>query len=156
GLISARDRLVRAIDRDAGLTATLDEAVGALHEVTEFSACALMTTDPETLLPTGGVVEGFPPESCGPFWDIELLSPGFNKYTTLARSNDPVATLVDATDGDLDRSPVYTALYAPIGVVDELRAAFVVGTRCWGIATLVRTAGDGPFPDRDVDRIRQL
>lgn len=134
----------------------LDAVVAALHDVATFSWCAIMPVDPQTLLPTAGVVEGFPAATCAPFWDHELLVPGFNKFNVLARSTDTVATLVDATDGDLARAPIYTDVYASMGVADELRAAFVVGTTCWGIAVLARATRDGAFPDSEIEAVRSL
>lgn len=131
-LTRARDRLRRAGDGPPDLTLVLETVQAALHDVTTFTWSALMTVDPETLLPTGGLVEGFSAEACAPFWDSELLGPGYNKFTDLARRSDTVATLHEATDGDLGRAPVYTSLYAGLGVADELRAAFVVGSTCWG------------------------
>jgi len=128
----------------------------ALHDVARFDWAALMTVDPQTLLPTGGLVEGFDPANCAPFWDHELLLPGYNKFSSLARSTDVVATLSDATDGDLRRAPIYTSIYAPLGAADELRAAFNVGTTCWGVASLVRAASDGVFSDREVADVRAL
>jgi DNA-binding CsgD family transcriptional regulator len=152
----ARDRLLRIADGTADMAVILDETLAALHRVTRFSWGAVMTVDPWTLLPTGGLVEGFPPETCAPFWDNELVAPGFNKFNVLARSTDPVATLVGATDGDIARAPIYTDLYAPLGVADELRAAFVLGSTCWGIAVLVRPTDDGPFPSHETDQVRRL
>jgi len=152
----ARDLLLRVTSAEADLAVVLDAVVKALHEVTTFSWCAVMPVDPQTLLPTAGVVEGFPPETCAPFWDHELLAPGFNKFNVLARSTDTVATLVDATDGNLQRAPIYSEVYSPLGVADELRAAFVVGSTCWGIAVLVRSAADGGYPDEEVDHVRAL
>ena len=152
----ARDSLLRAIESAAELEVVLHRTMAALHDVTRFSWSALMPVDPQTLLPTGGLVEGFPPAACGPFWDDEMLAPGFNKFVALARSTDTVATLVDATDGDLSRSPTYTTLYEELGVADELRAAFVMGATCWGVVVLVRAEADGPFPDVDVDHVRGL
>lgn len=153
----ARDRLLRLIDEGADLTEALDVSLAALHDVTTFSWAALMTMDPETMLPTcGAVIEGFTADACAPFWDDELLAPGFNKFTDLARRVDPVATLFDATDGDLQRSPSYVNNYAPLGAADELRAAFVSGTTCWGVASLVRAGADGPFPDDEIRQVRQL
>jgi hypothetical protein len=152
----ARDRLLRIVDSEADMATVLDETLAALHSITRFSWGTLMTIDPQTLLPTGGLVEGFSPDACAPFWDNELLAPGFNKFNTLARSTDTVATLVDATDGDLHRAPIYTDLYEPLGVADELRAAFAVGTTCWGIAVLLRATDDGAFPDHEVDQVRRL
>lgn len=152
----ARDRLLAAINSEADLSAVLHETLAALHSVTNFSWCAVMTVDPQTLLPTGGVVEGFSPDLCAPFWDNELLAPGFNKFNTLARSTDTVATLIEATDGDLDRAPIYRDLYAPLGVADELRAALTVGSSCWGVAVLLRETSEGPFPNHEVDHVRAL
>jgi DNA-binding CsgD family transcriptional regulator len=152
----ARDRLLGAIKAEADMATVLEETMAALHSLTRFSWCAVMPVDPQTLLPTGGVVEGIAPERCATFWDNELLVPGFNKFNVLARSTDPVATLFDATDGDLRRAPVYTDLWEPLGVADDLRAAFLVGTTCWGVASFLRVSADGPFPDHEVDQVRAL
>ncbi len=151
----ARDRL-RRLDDAPDLTATLEATQAALHDVAKFSWSALMTVDPDTLLPTGGLVEGFAAEACAPFWDNELLAPGYNKFTDLARSTTSVATLFEATDGDLDRAPIYTNLYAQLGVADELRAAFAVGSRCWGVVSLLRAIDDGPFTDDECRNVEAL
>jgi DNA-binding NarL/FixJ family response regulator len=134
----------------------LDGALASLHAVAGFAGGGLMIVDPQTLLPTGGLVEGFPSEACTRFWDNELLAPGFNKFNVLARSTDPVGTLAEATDGDLGRAPIHAQLYGPYGFGDELRAAFILGRTCWGVAALVRAASDGPFPDDEVDDVRRL
>jgi DNA-binding CsgD family transcriptional regulator len=152
---AARDRLL-ALAPDADLRVVLQASLTSLHAVTRFTQCAVMTVDPETMLPTGGVVEGFSPDACAPFWDHELLVPGFNKFNALARSHDTVVTLVEATDGDLERAPIYNELYAPLGVADEMRIAFVLGGRCWGVAALVRPTSDGPFPNHEVHHVRGL
>ncbi|MCD9625692.1 helix-turn-helix transcriptional regulator [Rhabdothermincola salaria] len=155
-LTGARDRLRDLADRPPDLTAALEGVQTALHDITTFTWSALMTVDPETLLPTGGLVEGFSADACAPFWDSELLGPGYNKFTDLARRTDTVATLHDATDGDLDRAPVHTRLYAGLGVADELRAAFVVGSTCWGVVSLLRATVDGPFPDDEIRAVSSL
>jgi DNA-binding NarL/FixJ family response regulator len=152
----ARDRLRRLEDGNPDLTAVLETIQNALHDVTSFSWSALMTVDPDSLLPTGGIVEGFGAEACAPFWDSELLLPGYNKFTDLARSTEPVATLYEATDGDLGRSPMYTNLYEGLGVADELRAAFVTGSRCWGVVSLLREESAGAFPVEDVRHVENL
>lgn len=152
----ARDRLRRLDDDPPDLTAALEAAHAALHDVATFSWSALMTVDPETLLPTGGLVEGFSADACAPFWDSELLAPGYNKFTDLARSTATVATLHDATDGDLDRAPIYTNLYRQLGVADELRAAFVLGSTCWGVVSLLRSCEHGPFTDDERRQVAAL
>lgn len=138
---TARDRLVGAVDRELTGEEACVIIVDALGLVAPAHAVAVMTTDPDTNLPAGGVVRGFEPTDCVPFWDNELLDPDFNKFNALARSIDPVATLADATDGDLSRSPRFTKLYAAAGGSDELRVAFVSGTTCLGIGAFVRCDG---------------
>jgi hypothetical protein len=144
----ARDRLLEVIEAEADTVAALDATSFALHAVTGFSSSAIMPVDPKTLLPTGGVVEGFDVDACAPFWDGELLAPGFNKFTALARSTDPVGTLVEATDGDLRRAPLYLNLYEGMGVGDELRVAFIVGTTCWAWPCCCGQPSSGRSPTR--------
>jgi DNA-binding CsgD family transcriptional regulator len=150
----ARDRLrtVDASSADAVFRAILD----AFHDVARFDWSAIMTVDPDTFLPSGGIVEGFSAESCAPFWDNELLDADFVKFADLARSRDPVATLFETVDGDLERSPRYRRLYRPLGAGDELRVAFVTGGACLGIGALVRCADDGVFGAAEIADVREL
>lgn len=152
---TARDRLLAA-ERD-GLTSAevCNEIAEAVAIVARFDAAAVMTTDPDTHLPAGGVVMGFDPSACVPFWDNELLDPDFNKFNDLARSIEPVATLVDATDGELTRSPRFQKLYAAFETSDELRMAFASGSSCLGIATFLRCDGEiySPTEIRDVSNL---
>lgn len=109
----ARDLLLAADRPDASINDVCAAALDALHQIVQFDWAALMTTDHETLLPTGGMVEGFHPDTCAPFWDTELLDPDFIKFRELASSTNPIATLHHATDGDLERSPRYSKLLLP-------------------------------------------
>lgn len=127
----------------------------SIFEVIAHDAAAVMTTDPETNLPAGGIVVGFDTSACVPFWDNELLDPDFNKFNELAGRVARVATLAEATDGDLARSPRYQKLYAPVGVVDELRVAFTSDAACLAIAAFVRRGG-GPFSPAEVRVVGDL
>lgn len=127
----------------------------ALGMVAPYDASAVMTTDPETHLPAGGIVTGFDPSACVPFWDNELLDPDFNKFNDLARSVDPVATLAEATDGDLDRSPRHQKLYALSGASDELRVAFLSGSTCLAIGAFIRCDGE-TYTATQVNDVRNL
>lgn len=155
-LVRARDRLIATVTLDLTPTELLTELLAALHEVAGFEGAAIMLTDPETMLPSGAVIQGWGSETCVPFWDNELLDPDFLKFNDLARSHDPIGTLHDATDGDLERSPRFQKLLAGCAAGDELRAAFTSGTTCWAVAGLVRPAALGPFPREEVDAVRQL
>jgi DNA-binding CsgD family transcriptional regulator len=152
----ARDRLVAADAADLPSSEVCEQIVGAFHQVARFRWCAVMTTDPETLLPSGGVVEGFTPDDCIPFWDNELVDPDFNKFTELARRFDPVASLVETVDGDLYRSPRHVKLYADLDVADELRVAFVAGSSCLAIGVFVRPACEGLYTPEELVDVRAL
>ena len=89
-LIAARDRVLAADAAERPLTELLSDVLDALHGVATFSIAALLLTDTDSMLPFGGVVEGLDPSQCAPFWDNELLDPDFAKFTSLARSADPV------------------------------------------------------------------
>lgn len=155
-MVGARDRL-RAVSEHALVTNDLcGEIALAVRQVAPFEQCALLTTDPDTMLPSGGVVEGFSADDCVPFWDTELLDPDFNKFTELARSVDPVASLFQTTEGALDRSPRYQKLYRHADAADELRVAFVAGSSCLAVGAFVRSAGHGPFTEEEMNDVRQL
>lgn len=152
----ARDRLLASGRPGAEHVDACELIVAAFAEVAAFDWAAVMITDPETHLPSGGVVQGFAPEACGPFWENELVDPDFNKFSDLARRIDPVATLVEAVDGDLERSPRFRGLYAGLGAADELRVAFTAGSTCLAIGAFVRAAPDGPFTAEEVAAVRAL
>jgi DNA-binding CsgD family transcriptional regulator len=153
-LTRGRDRL-RAAQRDGDQPFEVcGVVVRAVHDVCRFDACAVMLTDTDTTLPSGGVVEGFDPSMCAPFWDNELLDPDFNKFRDLLRCVDPVATLVDAVDGDLERSPRYQKFYRSNGVTDELRAVFASGPSCLAVAVFTRC--EGCFTPEELHDVREL
>ncbi len=153
---AARDSLMAAVD---DVTMTGDEACAvvarAVSKVARCDAMALMSTDPETHLPAGGVVAGFDSTACVPFWDNELLDPDFNKFNDLVRRVEPIATLTEATDGELRRSPRFQKLYSRYGASDELRVVFMAGATCLAIGAAVRTDGEeySPTELRDVGNL---
>ena len=152
----ARDQLLKADRAQPSSSELFETIVESFHQVAKFDWCAIMTTDPETHLPSGGVVEGFSPDDCVPFWDNELLDPDFNKFSDLAQRSDPIATLRNTVDGDLFRSPRYANVYVHLGVADELRLAFVAGSSCLGVGVFVRSEADGPFTLEELADVRQL
>lgn len=159
GVISfsrARDLILQADHDDLPLGDVCEQLIRAFRIVMSFDGCAFMTVDAETLLPTGGVVEGFDPSACIPFWDNELVDADFNKFNVLARSTEPLATLYEAVDGDLERSPRYRNLYRSLGAKDELRVAFMAGSSCIALAAFVRIEADGPFTEGELVDVREL
>jgi DNA-binding CsgD family transcriptional regulator len=128
-----------------------------LSRVVPFDGTCLLTFDPATLLPTGEIVEhGLPPDSTPRLTEIELRERDYNKFTTLARSASPAASLSDATGGVLDRSLRQRELRGPSGFDDELRVVLSDVTGTWGALTLLRDARRPPFSPTDVRLVASL
>ena len=154
--VQARDAVLKADESDLSIADVLVELLASLHLVADFDQTALLLTDTDTMLPFGGLVEGWTVSECVPFWDNELLDPDFAKFNDLARSSDPVVALSEATDGDLTRSPRFRKLFEPGAIADELRVAFTTGSSCWAVASLLRDADRGWFSADEVGAVRNL
>jgi DNA-binding CsgD family transcriptional regulator len=63
----------------------------------------------------------------------------------LTRECSPVDSLGMATRGELARSPRYQDILAPMDLGDELRAALIVGSKCWGFMCLHRERNSPNF-----------
>lgn len=132
----------------------LDAAVG---RVVSWDMAAWSTTDPATLLFTSCVVSGREedPRTEAALFDSEFRVPDINTFGALAAASPPVATLYAATGGELRRSPRWRTVLAPLGVIDEIRAAFLDGGSCWGTLVGYRTHGN-PFGPDDIRAIAQV
>ena len=128
-----------------------------LRRAVPFDGVCLLTVDPATLLPTGEVVEdGLPAAAMIRLTEIELREPDFNKFTALARTDQPTASLSGATAGDLDRSLRQRELRRPSGFADELRAVLSGTTGTWGALTLLREARSPHFTPAEVRFVASL
>jgi DNA-binding CsgD family transcriptional regulator len=110
----------------------------SLRRLMPVDAAFFATADPETLLFTGATSEEPLNEATPLFLDNEFGRQDVNKFATLATSISHVASLDDATRGDRLSSARYRDIMRPLGLGDELRAALVAGSRCWGYLCLHR------------------
>jgi DNA-binding CsgD family transcriptional regulator len=78
------------------------------------------------------------------------------KFARLARGRSPVGTLGAATRGELARSPRYQEILAPMDLGDELRAALVVGSKCWGFMCLHRERSSPNFTPAEAAFLAKL
>jgi len=152
-----RGDIVRLLHRGPGLRDFTHEAARAIARAVPFDGVCLLALDPATLLPTSEVVEnGLPPEVGARLAELETRGLDFNHFTVLARSERRAATLVDATEGHLDRSRRHHELRDPAGFGDELRAALVEDDATWGGLTLLRAAGSPAFTPEEVALVAAL
>lgn len=128
----------------------LEELSAALHEVVGFDASAWFATDPLTGLPTAPVfAEGLGPVCWESAWANEFSEQDVLLFRDLARAPVTAGSLHAATEDVPERSPRFRHHLGPMGVADELRAVFRVGSKCWGQVTLLRCAPSRPFGPED-------
>ncbi len=119
------------------------EIMKRLRTVIPIDLSFFTTADPATLLFTGAVNEL---ASATPqFIENEFLQEDVNKFAWMARSNTPVVNLVQATQGELERSQRYREILAPLALGDELRAALITGGSCWGFMCMHRDQSSPHF-----------
>jgi DNA-binding CsgD family transcriptional regulator len=153
----ARCDVVRLVHRNLGVQDFSRAVTRILGRAVPFDGVCLLTVDPATLLPTGEIVEdGLPAAAMIRLTEIELREPDFNKFTALARADQPTASLSGATAGDLDRSLRQRELRRPSGFADELRAVLSGTTGTWGALTLLREARSPHFTPAEVRFVASL
>lgn len=135
----------------------LDELLRLLPRVIPFDQALIATTDPGTLLYTGGVLaERSHATQLPGFLANEYLDEDVMKYADLAAGPQRVGILQRSTKGNPAVSPRYRKLLRPLGLGDELRAAFVAGGSCWGVSCLARAHGSVGFSEHDARVMARL
>jgi DNA-binding CsgD family transcriptional regulator len=114
------------------------------------------TTDPETLLITGTVMQGLDRASTPAFITNELLGNDANQFAELAKRRVPVSTLYIATRGDLRRSQRFREILEPSGQGNELRAALRSGRFVWGAVCLHRELRAPDFSPAEVQLLSHI
>ena len=124
------------------------EAIRRLRKLIPLDVSFFATADPATLLYTSAVRDDVLAQATPQFLEREFLKDDPIKFVRLARGGSPVDSLGMATKGELARSPRFQEILAPMDLGDELRAALVVGSKCWGFMCLHRERSSPNFtPD---------
>jgi DNA-binding CsgD family transcriptional regulator len=121
------------------------EIMKRLKTVIPIDLSFFSTIDPATLLFTGAVVDEILERASPLFIENEYLKDDLNKCAWMARSNTPVVNLVQATQGELERSQRYREILTPLALGDELRAILIVNGTCWGFMCMHRDQAGPPF-----------
>jgi DNA-binding CsgD family transcriptional regulator len=132
------------------------EVVRAIHALLPVDAVFLATSDPGTLLFTGIFAEEPLLGVADQFLDNEFGQDDVNKFQSLATGPRHVATLDSATHGARAGSTRYRDIMAPLGLGDELRAALVTPSGCWGYLCLHRAESPYGFSPAEVQMVGRL
>jgi DNA-binding CsgD family transcriptional regulator len=132
------------------------EIIKRLRKVIPIDVSFFTTVDPATLLFTGAVVDEILARVTSQFIENEFLHDDVNKFSWLARSPITVSGLVHATEQEVERSPRYREILAPLALGDELRAALITSGVCWGFLCLHRDRSSPHFTPTEVAFIGRL
>ncbi len=132
------------------------EVLYRLRRIVPADVAFFATVDPVTLLFTTAVAEGPLGAATPLFLDNEFGRADVNKFGALASSADRVTSLDRATSGDRSASPRYREIMAPLGLGDELRAALVTGSHCWGVLCLHREDSAFGFTGQEMRVVERI
>jgi DNA-binding CsgD family transcriptional regulator len=132
------------------------EAVRCLRKAIPVDVSFFATADPATLLFTSAVVDDVLARATSQFLENEFLKDDSVKFARLARGRSSVDSLGVATKGELALSPRYQEILAPMDLGDELRAALVVGSKCWGFMCLHRERSSPNFTPAEATFLARL
>lgn len=132
------------------------EVLRLLRRLMPIDAAFVATADPETLLFTGAWTEQPLDTATKLFLDNEFGANDVNKFSTLATAPRHVSSLDSATRRDRTASERYRDIMRPLGLGDELRAALVAGTECWGYLCLHREDHELGFSTAEATLLARL
>ena len=132
------------------------ETVRRLRKLIPVDVSFFATADPATLLFTSAVVDDILARATARFIENEFLKDDSVKFARLARGSSPVDSLGLATKGELARSLRYQEILAPMDLGDELRAALVVDSKCWGFMCLHRERSSPNFTPTEAAFLAKL
>jgi DNA-binding CsgD family transcriptional regulator len=132
------------------------EAVKQLRKAIPVDVSFFATADPATLLFTSAVRDDVLARATPQFLEHEFLRDNPVKFVRLARERSPVDSLGMATGGELARSPRYQEILEPMDLGDELRAALIVGSKCWGFMCLHRERSSPNFTPAEAAFLAKL
>lgn len=154
----------RAVERIGELAGQGHDLVTFWREVTDALAPAVpfyagpcfYTIDPASLLATSHHHDGLP-EIPHDWLALEYAEDDFNQMADVARSDRGVATLDEATGGDVTRSAKYRVSMEPLGADQEVIATLRTRSgEVWGALALYRAPGQPRFSPDEVDLLRAI
>lgn len=148
--------LVRHCHSGLDTAALQQQVLRSLRRLMPVDAGFFSVADPETLLLAGGYAEEPLASSTRQFLANEYGGDDVNRFADLARSAPHVASLDAATRRDRHVSGRYTDIMRPLGLGDELRAALVTGSECWGYLCLHRADDPRGFTGREAALLARL
>jgi DNA-binding CsgD family transcriptional regulator len=115
-----------------------------LGQMLPFSACVWPLSDPATATGISPLARVPCPEELPLLIRLKYLTP-MARWTQLAEGASPVTSLLQASNGEPSKSPVWDGVLKRYGVSDVLFAVFADKHGCWGWLDLWREPAQGAF-----------
>lgn len=151
-----RERLKRLSASNLDCDSMRREAIGELQQLIGFDRWCWPLSDPDTLLPSGGIAE----HDFGPgvprALELEYSSDNFASKRVLARGVNSAGSLNMDTSGDLGRSGRWDEVLRPVGIGDVAAVACRDSLGCWGWIEAYRDRGDRPFHEQDIELLASV
>jgi DNA-binding CsgD family transcriptional regulator len=138
-----RSRILTLCHRRLDSAALSCQAERMIRSVIRFDRACWHNVDPATAMITTVYGESAPSSPLLP--RLEYGEPDVNQFATLARRPLTVGILSQATRGNRNRSRRFREVLEPMGIGDELTAAFVLDSMFWGCVRLYRNCGRPDF-----------
>jgi DNA-binding CsgD family transcriptional regulator len=151
-----RREIIRLSQAGLDFRALRNETLKQLRKVIPVDVSFFATVDPATLLFTSVMTDDILGEAQSRFIENEFLQDDVNKFALLVQSGQPISSLVQATQRQLEQSLRYREILSPLGLGDELRAALVTHDVCWGVLCLHRDRTGAPFDPAEITFLRRV
>jgi DNA-binding CsgD family transcriptional regulator len=145
-----RERLERLSESSLDCESLQREAIVELQRVIGFDRWCWAFSDPDSLVPLGGLAEHDYGPAVARSLELEYSGGDFATMGALARRAKPVGSLSAETGGDLARSPRWDEVLRPVGIGDEAVLACRDALGCWGWIKAYRDDDDTPFAEPDL------
>jgi len=132
------------------------ETIKRLRTLIPIDASFFGTVDPATLLFTGSMADDILLRAQPQLLVNEFFEDDVNTFRSLAREAHPIGDLHAATQHQLERSPRYREIFAPLALGDELRAVLRVDGISWGALCLHRERSSVPFSHAEAALLERL
>lgn len=151
------ERIERLRDGRLGAKALREHVLAEVRRTVPFDAHVWLLTDPVSRVGTSPLadVPGLPWPDLPPLARWRYLT-RINRWTELLDAGTTVASLHDATGGDLAVSGLWREAQRPLGVVDVVTVVFGDRFGCWAWLELLRYDPAEPFAAGDRAYLRTL
>ncbi|MBM7787150.1 helix-turn-helix transcriptional regulator [Tenggerimyces flavus] len=155
-LARAEREVVRLCHSGLDPEALRERLLRTLRRAMSIDAAFFATADPETLLFTSAYADEPLGSATDRFLANEYGGTDHNRFAALATARSHVASLDASTRRDRFASKRYSEIMRPLGLGDELRAAFVAGADCWGYLCLHREDASAGFSRTEAALIARI